>query len=204
MLAFAANHLSSLGRCLRKSLALPSSTSGGSAGLVSLIGYGLLPLVPMLLLLKLKRDMLVSGPGSSRGERKFGGYLLTFGHTHPTWWEQLSFFRSDLLTGLVILPLCFLVLAYLLPRRLRGPFLAGLSIAAICFFYVEHQAYYTIGRFLSLELIQDALRFGMQSFEGRDYVDLGGLLQVTIPSLGILVYLDRSNARNSARMLGEP
>jgi phosphoglycerol transferase MdoB-like AlkP superfamily enzyme len=100
--------------------------------------------------------------------------------------EHLTFFRADLLVALVIIPLGTLLLARLL-GRLRTAVLAVLAIAMVWGLYIEFQTQKQIGRFLSMHLIEDSLRFSRyETGIATAYVDRFDLLKPAVCSLVIL------------------
>jgi hypothetical protein len=161
--------------------------------------YALLALIPAFVVLYMKYELLVSG-----GYRVCARSLSRIENPEPppadgftwsaavaalhraahlpahddsqafTWRERLSFFRGDLLLGFVLLPPVAVLFAWLLPRRARGVMCALASLAAVGWLLAEKRTYALLGRFLSRELLLDALRFGTStSGPVGDYLDLG-------------------------------
>ena len=101
--------------------------------------------------------------------------------------EQLSFFRTDLLVGLLLIPLLTLLLAKLLGRW-RAVVLAVLSIAAIWFLAIEFQTHKAVGRFLSLQLIIDAIGFWRAEADiAGEYITADAVLKPLACSLAVIV-----------------
>lgn len=101
--------------------------------------------------------------------------------------QQLSFLRADLLVAAIIIPLITLLLAKLL-GRLRTPVIAVLAITMVWALYIEFQTQKQIGRFLSMHLLEDALRFSQtETGIAGGYVDQYAILKPAACTLFILV-----------------
>src|SRR3989442_1562385 len=92
----------------------PARPSGANGP--SLWRWALLGLMPGLALLRVKQQMMACG-GYMLASRSFGRDETSL-ETIPLW-ESLSFYRGDLVVGLILLPLSCILMARLLPRRLR-------------------------------------------------------------------------------------
>lgn len=104
--------------------------------------------------------------------------------------EKLSFYRGDLLWIFLILPPAWLVLAHVLRwKHLRGGVFALCSLAVSLWLYAEVRSYWVLGRFLSLDLARDAIRFGAQSNHAlKEYVGLRTLVKLllVVAAVGVL------------------
>jgi arylsulfatase A-like enzyme len=101
--------------------------------------------------------------------------------------EKLTFFRADLLAAVIIMPLLTLLLAKLL-GKLRTPIIALVALAMVWALYIEFQAQKQIGRFLSMHLLEDALRFTQtETGIAGGYVDRFAMLKPAACSLFILL-----------------
>jgi hypothetical protein len=87
-----------------------------------------------------------------------GSYLFSF-------LERLSFFRSDLLWGFIILPLIGGFILYWIPRRWRMGLVVTATFLVIAFLTLELRGYRTVGRFQSWRLWLTSIRWGWLHFD---------------------------------------
>lgn len=75
-------------------------------------------------------------------------------------WEQLTFFRSEILFELLLIPVFLLFLFKYLPRSLRAILIVLFSVGACLVLYIQFRAIEETGRFVSFELLMLALSWG--------------------------------------------
>ena len=80
--------------------------------------------------------------------------------TGLTIWEQLTFFRSEILFELLLIPVFLLFLFDYLPRSLRAILIVLFSVGACLVLYIQFRAIEETGRFVSFELLMLALSWG--------------------------------------------
>jgi arylsulfatase A-like enzyme len=115
-----------------------------------------LALIPFLLLtLKIKYFLLVSTATMvvSHNLGRYGDDALGF-------WEKLTFFRSDLLLGFILFPICYLFIIRVLPRRYRSLFVVALNIVFFIILFATWQCYFQTGQYFSLSTLRDSLWWG--------------------------------------------
>ncbi len=134
----------------------PRAGAGSNVRVFAACRYALIFLVPALLLVYLKSHIMEEGLWTAG--RALGREQL---HQFPqfSWSEYLTFYRGDLLSGFVVIPLLGGLLAWLLPRRLRAPAILLVSTALVAALVMEYRAYRMMGRFPSREILADAVRF---------------------------------------------
>ena len=117
--------------------------------------------------------------------------------------EQLSFFRGELLWGLLALPAFSLLLTS--GRRVsrwRGPILAVASILLSCLLYAEYGSLRVVGRMLSMSLASDALTFANCCTPmARQYFGMKGAVQlaaVAVLTVGISWWAGRQNRKDDS------
>ena len=76
-----------------------------------------------------------------------------------TTWEKLSFFRSDIAISLVLIPLVLTLLLKRLRPGLRLPLTLTISTVFALLFFANFHALENVGRYLSLWLLHDAVRW---------------------------------------------
>jgi Sulfatase len=142
----------------------------------------LLALIPTLALtLKIKYSLLISTAISvvSHNLGRYGDHALGF-------WEKLTFFRSDILIGFILFPLCYLFIIRVLPRRYRALFVAVLNISLFFLLYATWQCYQQTGQYYSMSTLRDSLWWGWHhpEFIGQ-YVSKSGIAQISLAVLYI-------------------
>jgi arylsulfatase A-like enzyme len=101
-------------------------------------------------------------------------------------WEQVSFFRGDVLVCFLVVPLALLVLAGFLPRVWRSPTIAVLCGACLLLTYFNSMSLYSVGRLLSANLLLSSFRWGLADTRSIwEYMHPGGLVRAGI----LLVFL---------------
>ncbi len=120
--------------------------------------------------------------------------------------EQLSFYRGELLWGLLILPVLSLLLTSgRFVIRWRGMILASASIALSCVLYAELLSFRAVGRMLSMTLASDALSFAdCCAPTARQYFGARGavlLASVAILIAGLSWWASRQNRNEVARKM---
>ncbi len=146
------------------------SKRGASAGngvldqCVSATVYVIPWIVPALLSLDIKRYVMTEERGFVFAARYFGripierpGQGLVFPLTHM---EKLSFFRMDILVGLLLVPLVLAALVRYLPCRWRFPTIAFLSLGVSTALYAQLRALGEIGRYMTFRMLWTALSWG--------------------------------------------
>lgn len=113
------------------------------------------------------------------------GYLAIarfLGYSHATelaWWQKLSFLRLDLLIQVLALPIGLALLLRALPRAVRAPTAAVAAILLCTIYFFELQSLGSIGRYLTPDLIKDALFWAVDFPESiGEYVSLRGVLKL--------------------------
>ena len=144
--------------------------------------FGLVWLLPTAVAVCLKWQM-IGGDGLTitahylgKVEVDTGGPLNWLASFTPL--EILSFYRGELLWGLLILPAVSLLLTSGLPARWRAAVLAVASFLLTCVLYAELLSVRTVGRLLSLTLTSEAHFQRLLRATAREYFGLveGGLL----------------------------
>lgn len=119
-----------------------------------------------------------------------------------TAWEALSFYRVDILLSFVLIPLGLVVLLSAMPARYRAPIVITVSGVFVLFFFVNLQTLGNIGRYMSIGLLFDTIRWGIghPAFVD-DYVPRAALLKLSgvLLVVGGLSFLARAG---SARIPG--
>jgi glucan phosphoethanolaminetransferase (alkaline phosphatase superfamily) len=116
-------------------------------------------LFPALCGLYAKYQMLVSGHGLEIVERALNpadsSTPLKF-----SFWQNLSFYRMDLLVGFLLIPAFLLIIFQFLSPRWRLRLAALLSLAVGLALYIQIRAFGTAGSFVSLHTLRVALSWG--------------------------------------------
>jgi phosphoglycerol transferase MdoB-like AlkP superfamily enzyme len=119
--------------------------------------------------------------------------------------DQLSFYRSDLLWALWVVPAILIGAAVALPVRMRAWFVAACSSAAIAILYFQRQAEFGAGRFVSWQTLADSAAWGIaHPGEIGNYLQPGGLARasVLIASVAGLAFISgRLAARSGAPLV---
>lgn len=76
-------------------------------------------------------------------------------------WEALSFYRADILLSLLLIPLALTLVLHVIPARYRAAGVLGISALFIVFFFVHLQTLGNVGRYMSVGLLFDTLRWGL-------------------------------------------
>lgn len=131
----------------------------------------LLPWVVALLLgLYLKWYALAKLGGFSRVSRSMDVAGLS-------WTQNLSFFRSDVLVGFLILPAFLLLLARFTKRGIAVAVSALVSLAFWVLFLIQLRSLEQIGRYMSLSMIGAALGWGLHEPDANlGYLSLSGIV----------------------------
>src|SRR5258708_27243051 len=87
-----------------------------------------------------------------------------------TKWEKLSFFRGDLLIGLLLVPSCLLLLRRFLPKKVALPTALLLSGSATFVLFVQLRAFVQVGQFISFSLIVQAIHWLRHDPAGLPFV----------------------------------
>src|SRR6266852_1966586 len=74
--------------------------------------------------------------------------------------EKLTFIRSDLLMGFLILPAALALATWLLPKRLRYWLVGSIGALALGVETAQSASFATVGKFLSWGLASDAIQWG--------------------------------------------
>ncbi|MCC7047478.1 MAG: sulfatase-like hydrolase/transferase [Alphaproteobacteria bacterium] len=113
-----------------------------------------------------------------------------------TWLEWLALFRADILLHFLVVPASFFLLFWFV--RFRTPARAAmalacvllLSVAATLVIFFNMLAYANIGRFLSLNLVVDAIRWGGKNDEAAgDYISARAAYKATAVGLASLAFM---------------
>jgi hypothetical protein len=120
----------------------------------------ILPWFVAAVLCILAKSYLLVNQNGFRIIARYLGRVGTGTHGGLTFWEQLTFFRSELLFELLLIPLLFLFLFRYLPRLGRAILITLLSIGVSLVLYVQFRALQETGRFVSFELLTLALSWG--------------------------------------------
>jgi len=119
------------------------------------------------------------------------GYLAIarfLGYSHEAdlvFWQKLSFLRRDFAFQLLIL-LIVVALLRILPRVTRVPIAASLAILMCTIYFFELQALGSIGHYLSLDLVEDAIRWAVDFPESiGQYVSIGGAMKLVVAMAAI-------------------
>ena len=136
-----------------------------------------LALIPLLLLtLRIKYDLLMSTAilVLSHNLGRYGDNALGF-------WERLTFFRSDLLLGFILFPICYMFIIRVLPSRYRVLFVVALNISFCTMLYATWQCYLQTGQFYSLSTLRDSLWWGWHHPEFiSQYVSRSGIAKLLL------------------------
>lgn len=104
--------------------------------------------------------------------------------TDITAWEALSLFRMDLLLSLLVIPLAMTLVLGLMPARSRAAIALSVSGVFALFFFIHLQTLGNVGRYMSIGLLFDTIRWGVgHPTYIDDYLPLGSLVKL----LGVLV-----------------
>ena len=115
--------------------------------------------VAAILCIPAKSYLLVDQNGF-RIVARYLGRVGASAHTGLTLWEQLTFFRSELLIEFLLIPLLLLFLFRYLPRPARAILIAALTLSVSLVLYVQFRALEETGRFVPFELLMLALSWG--------------------------------------------
>ena len=97
-----------------------------------------------------------------------------------TAWEALSFYRADILLSLVLIPLGLALLLGVIPDRYRVSTVITISGVFVLFFFVNLQTLGNVGRYMSIGLLFDSIRWGIGHPAFIDeYVPSGALLKLS-------------------------
>ncbi len=108
-------------------------------------------------------------------------YLFSF-------FEQLSFYRSDLLLGFFILPLIGWGLLYWLPRQWRLFCVVTVTFSVVVFLCLQLLGFKLVGQFQSWELWYESIRWGVRHLDvARKY--LGAALFLQLGGALLVLYL---------------
>ncbi|HJR04239.1 MAG TPA: hypothetical protein VKA83_21545, partial [Methylomirabilota bacterium] len=78
-----------------------------------------------------------------------------------TVWEALSFYRTDVLLFLVVIPLALVLGLRLIRERYRAVAVLSVSTLFAVFFFVNLQTLGNVGRYMSAGLLFDTVRWGL-------------------------------------------
>jgi phosphoglycerol transferase MdoB-like AlkP superfamily enzyme len=114
--------------------------------------------------------------------------LGRYGDNALSFWEKLTFFRSDLFLGLILFPICYLFIIRILPGRYRALFAAALNISLFFMLYATWQCYLQTGQYYSSSTLRDSLYWGWHhpEFIGQ-YVSKSGIAQISLAIIFICV-----------------
>ncbi len=105
-----------------------------------------------------------------------------------TWLERLSFFRVDLALQLVVIPLLIAASLRGLPRAARAPAAAVIAAAVCIFYFLELQALGSVGRYLTPDMIRDALLWSAGDPDSiSDYISIDGALKLAAILIAIVL-----------------
>src|SRR5690606_32633022 len=123
------------------------------------------------------------------------GYLATarfLGYSRESdlaWWQKLSFFRLDLAIMIVVMPVLLALLMRKLPRMPRSVAAAVLAAMLCTVYFFELQALGSIGRYLTPELLKDAIAWAVDFPESiSDYISTRGMLKLVV-AIGLIAWL---------------
>jgi hypothetical protein len=107
--------------------------------------------------------------------------LGRFGDNALSFWEKLTFFRSDLLFGSILLPICYVCILRIVPGRYRALTVAAPNIVLSIMLYATWQCYLETGQYYSLSTLRDSLFWGWHHPEYiRKYVSKSGIAQLSL------------------------
>lgn len=93
--------------------------------------------------------------------------------------ERLSFFRGDLLTASVVLPLFAVLIARVLRVRWRAPMVAAVCVLGLLALYLQTQSLGQVGRFLPAQMWWSGIRFALErTYVAVAYVSAPGLIKI--------------------------
>jgi len=96
-----------------------------------------------------------------------------------TLWERLSFFRADLLVGLLLVPLVLVVLCRYVPIRYGFGSTVLFSAAMSILLYCQLRAFDETGQFLSFPMFRAGITWGLQNASAAyRYLNLRALLSL--------------------------
>jgi len=119
-----------------------------------------------------------------------------------TAWEVLSFYRADILLSLVLIPLGLALLLGVIPARYRVSTVITISGVFVLFFFVNLQTLGNVGRYMSIGLLFDSIRWGIGHPAFIDeYVPSGALLKLSgvLLSVGGLSLLAMAGSARTPR-----
>ena len=110
---------------------------------------------------------------------------------------KLSFFREDILLVFLFIPVALILVARLLPARLRLPTIGVFSALITIALFLQLRAYEEVGRFLSFRALRTALSWGLH--EPGAYV--GYLRSETLAAAGVSLIVGTWILRSTARRI---
>lgn len=142
--------------------------------------------IPATLSIYIKADLL------KNTRAMHGGYVISarsLGRVSLTYWEKISFFRTDFLVAFLLVPLALLLVSrYVLPPRWRSSFIVLFSLASTIVLYLELSSFDAAGQFLSSHVMSAAIVWGLlhdrstiaKYLPWKPLVALGGLATAMI------------------------
>ncbi len=158
---------------------------------VSAAGYGLawFPAAALGLYLKhafMEKEYLVIARGLGRDVA-----------ADITAWEALSFYRADILISCLLIPLVLAIVLGVTPSRYRATLVITVSAAFVLFVFMNLQTLGNVGRYMSIGLLFDTIRWGVghPAFI-EEYVPPGALIKLSgvLLSIGSLSFLAMGKA----------
>jgi hypothetical protein len=138
----------------------PSSSPNNLQPWVS-AARSLLPwFIPAVLCVLMKLYLMTNGKGF-RVIARYLGRVESADYTGLSFLERLTFFRSEILIELLLIPLVLLILFRYLPRLWRALLIASLSLGVSLVLYIQFRALEETGRYVSSELLRVALNWGI-------------------------------------------
>jgi membrane-anchored protein YejM (alkaline phosphatase superfamily) len=115
--------------------------------------------IPATLSIYIKADLL------KNKRAMHGGYVIaarSLGRVSLSYWEKISFFRTDFLIAFLLVPLGLLLVSrYVLPHRWRASFIVLFSLASTIVLYLELSSFDAAGQFLSSHVMSAAITWGL-------------------------------------------
>ncbi len=156
----------------------------------------LLPwLIPALMGLYLKWYAMTTLGGFAKATRSIGFQSLNLSN-------RLSFFRSDVLVGFLLVPLILLFVFWLVGRLWSAALSGIISLAFLLLFAVQLRAMDEVGRYISLQMMWVALGWGLhEPGANAGYLSAKGIAAIAVATVfiaGAIVWAIRSWHRGNS------
>lgn len=107
--------------------------------------------------------------------------------------EYLSFFQNDIFLNLIVVPFCFLLIVKSIEsKKIRLAFAIIIPCFLFEFLFIEMMFVSNVGRFLTIDMLKDAVEFGIDNPSiAKHYVSFSALIKnmIIVMSIVILAFL---------------